>query len=215
MIEWTHRGVQTDDQGRFLIDNVTAGRVVVMTQQVGFRRGRDTVLVRPGETTRLNVVLLAPCAVARDSLLKIGKWPIFDSTLARRIEACESLNASRLETSRTTASQPRTCPTAWRDTLMAALRAADFASPALGIHSLCECQPEVRIDLSGCDTPCAISLCYFCGLVSVESGGARQDAFFGEGRDRFLRFVHTVFNDDPELSHVESPQSGDPYARSR
>jgi hypothetical protein len=216
MVEATRLGAQTDSVGRFLIRGVPPGRATVIAQAIGYDTGRDTVTVRPGEVATLDVFLPDPFrqrqAAIRDSLRRAGRWPPrLDSLLAARIRASTVATAHRLRPlpgiiGKLAEGPPRTCALAWRDTLLAALGAADFVSPALGVKYECPCEPEVRVRLSGGGAEVQVNLCYSCGEVGIRSGATSQLAFFGGGCSSFVRFARALFPADPELPRDCGPR---------
>ena len=222
-IRGTRLGTSSDQQGRFVIRGVPPGLTVVSSQVIGHVSSQDTVVVPPGQSVTLNIILNDSRSLHRASLMKLGRWPPpLDSVLAARIRYSTEVAAFRVvvvregSTVESLVGLPSRhagpdilvegpvvpCALAWRDTLLTALQAADFARPAMGAKNLCDCIPEVRVRFSGRGPGVTVTICYSCEEVGVRSEGASQAAFFGGGREGFLSFAHAVFADDAELSHA-------------
>lgn len=188
----TRQATRTDTTGRFVIPGVHPGTVGVATLALGFPTRRDTVAVFSGQVTRLDVVLENRHTRLQDSLQRIGRWPPqFDSTLAAGIRSCRRIRLYR-SLSEFPPKEPggtrfagvgRQRELTWRDSLLSALRVADYASRSTG----CACWPDMALLLSGDGPDIVITICYECGYVQIKRAGFSQGGYFGAGRDRFLR----------------------------
>lgn len=207
----TRQGSLTDENGWFQIPHAPAGTYQIKAFQVGYDPRILTVSVRGGETTAVEIALGSHAVSVRDSLDAIGEWPPrLDFTARTRLSRAYRLEVVRLHgfvSGRPWPAQcfepphlPRDVAIIWRDSLLAALDVADFARPALGVQTLCECQPEVAVRASGAAGETDLVLCYECETIGVFSSGMRtQTAFFGPARDRFLRFAQAAFPGDSAL----------------
>ena len=148
----------------------------------------------------------------QDSLARIGRWPPhLDSTIAVRLRKTKRLEVVRLHGFPDAPGQhpwpaeafdpprkSRIVPIGWRDSLLAALEEADFATPATGAKLLCECQPDVGIRATGDAGEVVLVLCYDCGTVDFFSKGVSvPPAWFGNAGERLVRIGRELFPDEP------------------
>lgn len=101
----------------------------------------------------------------------------------------------------------RVCDIAWRDTLLAAMASADFATPTRTAGQPCTCYAEIRVQCWSDSTIATLRLCFLCGEVGVILGRSKTDRFaqagyFGGGAARFVRFVRAHYADDEVLMEI-------------
>ena len=101
----------------------------------------------------------------------------------------------------------RICDIAWRDTLLRALRSADFSGPTRVPSQACTCYAEIRVQFWSDSSRAMMRLCYLCGEVGVVLGRSRADHFaqagsFGSGARSFVRFVRAHYADDERLMEI-------------
>ena len=103
--------------------------------------------------------------------------------------------------------EARICDIAWRDTLLRALRNADFFKPTRAPSQACTCYAEIRVQFWSDSSRAMMRLCYLCGEVGVVLGRSRADHFaqagsFGRAAPSFVRFVRAHYADDERLMDI-------------
>jgi hypothetical protein len=235
VLETTRRiGTTTDDQGRFLLGGLPAGRVALKIQALGGPPLFETFDLAPGDTLRRTYRLAAPAHErylhVRDSLTAEGRWPpTLDADLDRHMREALDVRVFRLDPERAIEggkADPERRIGPWpivgearpparplTDALIETLRHSELYIPKIrGEKKLCGgFSPGIDVRFVSTGVAVDVLLCYRCGEFAIwRDGKGRQSGdFMGYGAE-FVRFAQRVFPRDKEIKKLSARAEGPP-----
>lgn len=211
----------SDEQGRFLLSPLPAGRVAIRIQALGGPPMVETLDLAPGDTLRRTYRLAAPAherfLKIRDSLATRGLWPpTLDAVLHAHMREALDVRVFRLDPDHPVhdaapdpqsrmgpwpiVGEARTLDRAAVEELIETLRESELYLPDIqGVRKLCGgFSPGIGVRFNNSGVTAEVLLCYTCGEFSITRGGRlRQAGDFGSREPDFVRFAKRMFPKDP------------------
>lgn len=227
-------GTTTDDQGRFLLVGLPAGRIALKIQALGGPPLFETLDLAPGDTLERTYRLAAPAherfLKVRDSLTAAGRWPpTLDPALERHMREALDVRVFRLDPENADpgakpdreqrvgpwpiVAEARTPARPVIDELIETLRLSELYLPDLrGEQKLCGgFSPGIDVRFVSTGVAVDVLLCYRCGEFALwRDGRGRQTGDFESHGAAFIRFAQRAFPRDPvfrKLSAEAEPAS--------